>query len=280
MREWMSHIKHMINFPRTKERHEFSDRRGCQLEESLVQPVWQTLLKHNLHHYGGAFTPGDMWQRNRNDIRQRCVHGYSQQLYWQEPSPADNPSLQSRENRQTSQGQFIRWKVWRDQTTAWKLTPMCVSSEILHFLYFFFFVLFILFSILFTYYFLVALVFVAAQSILKSQRAGATLHCSVQASHCSGNSCCRTQALSMDSVILAHGQVHCGTAASLLWGMWNLPRPGIEPVSLALAGGFLSTVPPGESRFSVFLMLWHLGVLLTLKRPPSRAGQFLEMVKA
>ena len=29
--------------------------------------------------------------------------------------------------------------------------------------------------------------------------------------------------------------------------MWNLPGPGIEPVSSALAGGFLSTVPPGKS---------------------------------
>ena len=29
--------------------------------------------------------------------------------------------------------------------------------------------------------------------------------------------------------------------------MWNLPGPGIEPVSSTLAGGFLSTVPPGKS---------------------------------
>ena len=29
--------------------------------------------------------------------------------------------------------------------------------------------------------------------------------------------------------------------------MWDLPRPGIEPVSPALAGGFLSTAPPGKS---------------------------------
>ena len=30
--------------------------------------------------------------------------------------------------------------------------------------------------------------------------------------------------------------------------MWDLPRPGLEPVSPALAGGFLTTVPPGKSR--------------------------------
>ena len=29
-------------------------------------------------------------------------------------------------------------------------------------------------------------------------------------------------------------------------GMWDLPGPGIEPVSPELAGGFLTTVPPGK----------------------------------
>ena len=29
--------------------------------------------------------------------------------------------------------------------------------------------------------------------------------------------------------------------------MWDLPGPGIEPVSPALAGGFLNTAPPGKS---------------------------------
>ena len=33
--------------------------------------------------------------------------------------------------------------------------------------------------------------------------------------------------------------------------MWDLPGPGLEPVSPALAGGFVTTVPPGKplSRF-------------------------------
>ena len=34
--------------------------------------------------------------------------------------------------------------------------------------------------------------------------------------------------------------------------MWGLPGPGLEPVSPALAGGFLATVPPGKSRIRVF----------------------------
>ena len=28
--------------------------------------------------------------------------------------------------------------------------------------------------------------------------------------------------------------------------MWDLPGPGLEPVSPALAGGFLTTEPPGK----------------------------------
>ena len=39
----------------------------------------------------------------------------------------------------------------------------------------------------------------------------------------------------------------CGSRAQLLPGMWDLPRPGRESVSPALAGGFLTTVPPGKS---------------------------------
>ena len=29
--------------------------------------------------------------------------------------------------------------------------------------------------------------------------------------------------------------------------MWDIPRPGIEPLSPALAGGFLTTAPPGKT---------------------------------
>ena len=38
----------------------------------------------------------------------------------------------------------------------------------------------------------------------------------------------------------------CGSRASLLRGMWGLPRPGLEPVSPALAGRFSTTAPPGK----------------------------------
>ena len=38
----------------------------------------------------------------------------------------------------------------------------------------------------------------------------------------------------------------CGSRASLLRGMWDLPRPGLEPVSPALADRFSTTAPPGK----------------------------------
>ena len=38
----------------------------------------------------------------------------------------------------------------------------------------------------------------------------------------------------------------CGPRASLLRGMWDLPGPGLEPMSPALAGGFSTTAPPGK----------------------------------
>ena len=39
---------------------------------------------------------------------------------------------------------------------------------------------------------------------------------------------------------------NCGSRAQLLRSMWDLPRPGPEPVSPALAGRFSTTVPPGK----------------------------------
>ena len=38
----------------------------------------------------------------------------------------------------------------------------------------------------------------------------------------------------------------CGSWAHLLRGMWDLPRPGLKPVSPALAGRFSTTAPPGK----------------------------------
>ena len=46
----------------------------------------------------------------------------------------------------------------------------------------------------------------------------------------------------------------CGSRAYLLRGMWNLPRPGLEPASPALAGRFSTTAPPGKPLDTVFLI--------------------------
>ena len=59
----------------------------------------------------------------------------------------------------------------------------------------------------------------------------------VQAFHWSGFSCCRIQALE-------RRLCSCGVWALRPYGMWNLPGPGIEPMSPVLAGVFLITGPP------------------------------------
>ena len=55
--------------------------------------------------------------------------------------------------------------------------------------------------------------------------------------------------------------------------MWDLPGPGLEPVSPALAGGFSTTAPPGkppkfyfgEGKYGILLKeIWLLEDLLFL----------------
>lgn len=82
-----------------------------------------------------------------------------------------------------------------------------------------------------------------------------------RASRCSGFSCCGTQApestgfSSCGSWALEYRLSSCGVWPYLLWGMWDLPTPGIEPVSIALQGGFFTTEPSGETQINIFLSL-------------------------
>ena len=46
----------------------------------------------------------------------------------------------------------------------------------------------------------------------------------------------------------------CGSRAQSLRGMWDPPRPGLEPVCPTLAGGFLTTAPPGKPNCSVLTL--------------------------
>ena len=59
----------------------------------------------------------------------------------------------------------------------------------------------------------------------------------------------------------------CGSRAQLLRGMWDPPRPGLEPVSPALAGRLSTTAPPGKPLPLAFdnhqsvLCIHELGIL-------------------
>ena len=65
-------------------------------------------------------------------------------------------------------------------------------------------------------------------------------------SNCGGFSCCGVWALEQELS-------SCGTQVQLPHGMWDLPRPEIEPVSPALQGGFLTTGPPGKPHHYSYL---------------------------
>ena len=95
------------------------------------------------------------------------------------------------------------------------------------------------------------------------------LLCSTWASHSGGFSCCRARALERWGFSdAAHGLSSCGlwallelrlsscgTRAQLLRSMWDLPGPGLEPMSPALAGGLLTTAPPGKPPHIAYLSL-------------------------
>ena len=51
---------------------------------------------------------------------------------------------------------------------------------------------------------------------------------------------------SFTSWVLEHRLSSCETQAFLLRDTWYSPKPGIKPMSFALAGGFFTTEPPGK----------------------------------
>ena len=69
-----------------------------------------------------------------------------------------------------------------------------------------------------------------------------------------GHSSSRCAGLSLSWPLVAEHRLqtrrlsNCGSRAQLLRGMWDLPRPGLEPVSPALAGRFATTAPPGKPK--------------------------------
>ena len=59
--------------------------------------------------------------------------------------------------------------------------------------------------------------------------------------------------LVMEHRLQMHRLSNCGSRAQLRRGMWDLPRPGLESVSPALAGRFSTTAPPGKPKISDFV---------------------------
>lgn len=70
-------------------------------------------------------------------------------------------------------------------------------------------------------------------------------------SWCVGFSCCGAQAPEACARSDAWASVVVARGAPLLWGTWNLPRPGSNPCPLEVTGGLLFSLFPGKSRENV-----------------------------
>ena len=116
-----------------------------------------------------------------------------------------------------------------------------------------------LFIYLFIYWLRWLFIAACGLSLLAASGGYSSLRCA-GFSYC-GGFCCRAQAIgaqasvvvacglsSCGSQALEHRLSSCGARAQLLRGMWDLPGPGLKPVSPALAGGFLTTAPPRKSQ--------------------------------
>ena len=57
----------------------------------------------------------------------------------------------------------------------------------------------------------------------------------------------------------------CGSRAQLLRGMWDLPRPGLEPLSPALAGRFSTTAPPAKPNSSYSYLKYFSGICISFQ---------------
>ena len=70
---------------------------------------------------------------------------------------------------------------------------------------------------------------------------------------------------SCGSWALEHRLRRCDAQVYLLCGIWDLPRPGIEPMSPALAGGFFTIEPRGKPLHVLFLtsFLTNLNAILS-----------------
>ena len=115
--------------------------------------------------------------------------------------------------------------------------------------------------------FLLSWVFAAARTFLWLRRAGATLQLrcadfSLQWRILLQSMGCRCRG----SVAVAHGLRSFSPQAPenrlkwalLLCYMWDLPRPGIEPMSPASVGGFFASEPPGKVQSTSFYKIFKI----------------------
>ena len=95
-----------------------------------------------------------------------------------------------------------------------------------------------------------------------------------------------TASLVAENRLQTHRLSNCGSRAQPLCGMWDPPRPGLEPVSPALAGRFSTTAPPGKPSASFLQKAFlcttaqqvraDLFVPLTRDRRSDKRTKFLE----
>ena len=189
-------------------------------------------------HKGGLGAGLRLWQLPEFHVRghwwMRVVFGTSGKVLLTSTTPSSSKSMPS-----SAMAVGYRWS--RNWNTPSSLVA-AGKENLLFILGFFFFFNFL--NLLFIYYVYLWLcwVFVSVRGLsLVAARGG---HSS---SRCAGLSLSRPLLLRSTGSRRAG---NCGSRAQLLRGMWDLPRPGLEPVSPALAGRLPTTAPPGKPYFS------------------------------
>ena len=73
----------------------------------------------------------------------------------------------------------------------------------------------------------------------------------------------------------------CGSRAQSLRGMWDPPRPGLEPMSPAPAGRFPTTAPPGKPGFPDFSLILSLNFvdMIRIISPPNYFDHSIPVLK-
>ena len=95
---------------------------------------------------------------------------------------------------------------------------------------------------------------------------------------CSGCGLCALEhrLSSWGSCALEHRLSSWGSWAQVLYSMWNLPRPRMEPISLALAGRFFTTEPPGKPLFSLYYFIFNYTIRCLLILQLSNSGDIIK----